>query len=79
MVRNAIIKYGKENGIAVWDLYEIAGGDGSAAKWVSNSLLSSRDHIHCTIAGYQLQGQLLAEAILEQLVDKNTPNLQNCQ
>lgn len=63
-VRNVIMKYGKEKHIPVWDLYEIAGGEGSSRKWLQNGLLSARDHVHCQIIGYELQGSLLADALL---------------
>ena len=67
-VRNVIIEYGREKRIPVWDLYEIAGGDGSSRLWLSNGLLSSRDHVHCQVIGYELQGSLLADALINQLM-----------
>ena len=69
-VRNIIMQYGAENNIAVWDLYTVAGGKGSAAKWVANSLLAKRDHVHCTAEGYRLQGKLLAEALIQSLTEE---------
>ena len=66
-VRNIIMQYGAENNIAVWDLYTVAGGKGSAAKWVANALLAKRDHVHCSTEGYRLQGKLLAQAIIQSL------------
>lgn len=69
-VRNIIMQYGAENSIAVWDLYTVAGGKGSAAKWVANSLLAKRDHVHCSAEGYRLQGKLLAEAIIQSLAEE---------
>ena len=68
-VRNIIMQYGAENNIAVWDLYTVAGGKGSAAKWVANSLLAKRDHVHCSTEGYRLQGKLLAQAIIQSLTE----------
>ena len=68
-VRNIIMQYGAENNIAVWDLYTVAGGKGSAAKWVANSLLAKRDHVHCSAEGYRLQGKLLAQAIIQSLTE----------
>ena len=67
LVRNVIIKYGKEHNVPVWDLYTVAGGNGSAAKWVQNGLLSSRDHVHCSTRGYTLQGELLSQALIHAL------------
>ena len=69
-VRNIIMQYGAENSIAVWDLYTVAGGKGSAAKWVANSLLAKRDHVHCSTEGYRLQGKLLAEALIQSLSEE---------
>ena len=68
-VRNIIMQYGAENNIAIWDLYTVAGGKGSAAKWVANSLLAKRDHVHCSAEGYRLQGKLLAQAIIQSLTE----------
>ena len=68
-MRNIIMQYGAENNIAVWDLYTVAGGKGSAAKWVANSLLAKRDHVHCSAEGYRLQGKLLAQAIIQSLTE----------
>ena len=70
LVRDAIIKYGSDHNIAVWDLYEVAGGDGSAAKWVQNGLLAKRDHVHCSTEGYTLQGELLSIALLKTLSEE---------
>ena len=67
-VRNVILRYGREKHIPVWDLYEIAGGEGSSRLWLSNGLLSSRDHVHCQVIGYELQGSLLADALIGQLM-----------
>ena len=67
LVRNVIIKYGKEHNVPVWDLYAVAGGNGSASKWVQAGLLSSRDHVHCSTRGYTLQGELLSEALIHAL------------
>ena len=69
-VRNIIMQYGAENSNAVWDLYTVAGGKGSAAKWVANSLLAKRDHVHCSAEGYRLQGKLLAEALIQSLTEE---------
>lgn len=62
-VRNVLIDYAKENGIACWDLFEITGGAGSSKNWFNNKLMS-RDRIHFTEEGYQLQGELLFNAFI---------------
>lgn len=65
-VRDIILDYGKRHHVPVWDLYSVAGGDGSSYKWIENSLMK-KDHIHCYQSGYELQGKLLSEALLEKL------------
>jgi lysophospholipase L1-like esterase len=65
-LRGVILDYAKENGIAVYDWYAVAGGAGSSTKWVTNQLLS-KDRVHKSVAGYQLQGDLMSRALLQQL------------
>lgn len=65
-LRGVILDYAKENGIAVYDWYAVAGGAGSSTKWVANQLLS-KDRVHKSVAGYQLQGDLMSRALLQQL------------
>ncbi len=55
--------FGREKGLAVWDLNAIAGGDSSASNWVAARLMRP-DRIHFTPEGYRLHGCLLGEAIL---------------
>lgn len=64
-VRDLILRYGEENGVPVWDLYEVAGGDGAANQWIVNGLMNKRDHVHCLLPGYELQGSLLVDALIE--------------
>lgn len=54
--------YCLQNNIAVWDLYKITNGYGSAKNWFKKGLLN-KDKVHFTSAGYKLQGQLLLSAI----------------
>lgn len=53
-----------EQNVALWDLYRIMGGKYSIKKWYAEGL-ARRDYIHFTRAGYELQGQLLYEAIVK--------------
>lgn len=69
-VRNVILRYGKDKRIPVWDLYEIAGGEGASDKWLANGLMNPRDHVHCLQSGYELRGSLLSDALLEQIANK---------
>ncbi len=66
-VRDIIMEYGRRHRIAVWDLYTIAGGAGASNKWVAAGLMNPNDHLHQLEAGYELQGQLLADALMEAL------------
>ncbi|MCI9285037.1 MAG: hypothetical protein HFJ91_04425 [Muribaculaceae bacterium] len=65
-IRQAILDYGKENGIAVYDWYTVAGGSGASSSWISNNLFAG-DRVHHTHKGYNLEGRLLYEAIMDAL------------
>lgn len=62
-LRRVLLDYGAEHSIPVYDWYAVAGGAGSAARWLADKNLG-RDRIHLTASGYQLQGRLLADALL---------------
>ena len=47
--------------IALWDLHQIMGGDGSVNDWIKKNYMIF-DHLHFTTAGYKLQGELFMEA-----------------
>lgn len=63
--RNIMLGVARDEGLAVWDFYAVAGGDGSSDKWLGDNLMNPRDHVHLLRAGYQLQGDLAAEAIID--------------
>lgn len=65
-LRKAILDYGRENGIAVYDWYDVAGGAGASSSWISSSLFA-KDRVHHTHKGYNLQGRLLYDAIMDAL------------
>lgn len=65
-VRNAILKYGRQNGISVYDWYDVAGGKGVSTNWINAGLYGS-DRIHHTSKGYRLQGYMLYKALTEAL------------
>lgn len=65
-IRNAIMQYGKDNNIAVYDWYEVAGGQGASALWLKDKLFGN-DRVHHTHKGYHLQGELLYMALCEAL------------
>lgn len=62
-VTATIIKFCKENNIAYWDLNAVMGGYGSRFYWAYAGL-SSHDYIHFNTKGYQLQGNLLFDALI---------------
>lgn len=55
---------------AWWDWYDLMGGSGSMVPW-RQAGLAQQDGIHFTQRGYQLQGQLLAQAILTAYQNRN--------
>lgn len=61
IVRNTILLYAQNRGLACWDWYEIMGGKSSMAKWKSKRM-TDRRYIHFTNKGYTIQGMLLREA-----------------
>jgi len=63
-IRQQIIEYAVENGLAFYDLYKAAGGDDSANAWKESGLLRT-DGIHFTKEGYQYQGLLLFHALMK--------------
>lgn len=66
-IRNALLRYAADNNIAVYDWYEIAGGQGASDTWIEAELFG-RDRVHHTSTGYRLHGRLFYEA-LEELLD----------
>jgi lysophospholipase L1-like esterase len=53
----------EENDAAIWDLYQIMGGDYSMRFWQKEGL-TQRDLVHFSEKGYVLQGQLLYDALM---------------
>lgn len=71
-MRDAIKRYAEDNGIACYDWYEVAGGDGCSPKWLKAGLLGN-DRIHNTWSGYELTGNLLFEALVK-TIENNENN-----
>lgn len=63
-LRNAIIEFGQEQGIPVYDFYAVAGGDGSSNKWLQDRNMNT-DRIHLLRPGYTIQGHLFTDALEE--------------
>lgn len=56
----------EEQNIAVWDLYQVLGGNEKIRENFTNGLVA-RDYIHYTVKGYELAGSLFSEALLQAL------------
>lgn len=69
-LRNVIMRYGYNNRIAVYDWYVIAGGAAGSHAMLEYGLLS-KDHIHNTLDGYILQGELFYNALIQAIDDRN--------
>lgn len=65
-VEQAFLELAEESHGAVWNLYRIMGGYGSSNKWVKAGMMRS-DHIHFSVRGYELLGDMLYNAILEDM------------
>lgn len=63
-VRN-IHKFADENGLAVWDLYAVAGGVQRACLNWQEAGLMRPDHVHYMPEAYQLQGELFYQALIK--------------
>ncbi len=67
--RNIIKEVAKQNNCAVWDWYEVMGGEGASSKWVDRQLMQ-KDRVHLTLNGYYLQGDLLFNALWSEVEKK---------
>jgi LysM repeat protein len=64
LVRNILRRQSQQHGVATWDLFQIMGGMGSMRQWRAVGLAQS-DAIHFSEKGYQVQAQLLYDALLK--------------
>ena len=64
--RRVFYELARETQGAVFDVFDIMGGEGSSKRWVKAGLMS-RDHVHFTADGYKLIGDMLFEAIWKTL------------
>lgn len=60
-IRDIMLDVARAEGLAVWDFYDVAGGQGVSARWIEDGLMN-KDRIHLYRPGYELQGRLAAEA-----------------
>jgi lysophospholipase L1-like esterase len=61
-----------EAGVSVWDFFAVMGGTGSIRDW-NNVGLAQRDYVHYTLRGYQLQADLLTQALRTALREGEGP------
>ncbi len=59
------MRFAEEHGLAIWNLYQIAGGKSKACSNWAEAGMFQRDKIHFTHEGYTLQGHLLYEAFIK--------------
>ena len=62
LVKEVIVTSAIKNGCCVWDFHSLMGGEGSIKVW-SEMGLTAPDLLHLNAKGYQLQGELLFEAL----------------
>lgn len=75
-VAQSILAYGRSHNIAVWDIFDIAGGPTHACiNWRDANLMAA-DQIHYNVQGYTLQGKLLAEAIYKAFINTHVKGSQ---
>ena len=66
LIRDAMKEAALESGCCFWDLYEAMGGENSMVAWV-NKGLAQKDYTHFSYKGAKYVGEMLYEAIVEQL------------
>lgn len=64
LVRDAMYALAREQGAAVWDVFSFMGGLDSSPRWRDAGLMST-DLIHFTRTGYELLGNMLYNALID--------------
>ncbi|MBK8919922.1 MAG: hypothetical protein IPM81_00155 [Saprospirales bacterium] len=62
-ISEVIRQYAREHQYAVWDLFQLGGGEHSAQTWKSAGLLAS-DSVHYSKIGYMVQGKLFYQSLI---------------
>ena len=70
LVQKAFYELAEEYGGAVWDVFDFMGGLDSSPRWRDAGLMAT-DLIHFTRTGYELLGDLLYNAIIEDYMKRN--------
>ncbi len=63
IVRDVLIDYCEKNHLAYWDLYHVMGGANSMMKWYASGL-AAKDKLHFSKRGYEMQGNLFYQALM---------------
>lgn len=63
IVAETIANFARENNLALWNMYEIVGGDANACKNWKRANYFQGDGVHFKNSAYELQGRLLGQAI----------------
>lgn len=63
-VAQNLLAFGRDNGIAVWDLYHNIGGNDYACQNLINARMMQNDRVHLTASGYRMIGNMFGEAFL---------------
>lgn len=61
---NTLIDYCNKHGLVYWNWFQVMGGTGVINKWALKGL-TSKDKLHLSRKGYEIQGALLHAAILQ--------------
>lgn len=64
IVQKSMYNLARKYNQAVWDLYEVMGGETSMSVWEKNGM-AKKDKIHFTPQGYRLLGNLMFNALLK--------------
>ncbi len=64
LAKETVVSYCLQHNIAFWNLYDIMGGYGSMGKWYAMKL-TAKDRVHFSGKGYQIQGDLFYNALME--------------
>lgn len=72
LAREVFYRLAELTGGAVWDQFEIMGGLRSMEKW-QKAGLAQKDKVHFTRAGYRLMGDMLYEALYNEITRQRLP------
>jgi len=62
-ISEVISQFARDKNYALWDLFQLSGGEKSAQNWKSSGLMSS-DSVHYSKSGYAVQGKLFYQSLI---------------